>query len=68
MALVVAFSFGLADVLTVVGLLFVKGSALIQRVPRFTAWQHYIPVASALAITVLGVLLMTEAAIRIGSG
>ena len=66
MALVVAFSFGLAAVLTVVGLLFVKGSAVLQRVPRFTAWQKYVPVASALVITVLGAVLVTEAAMRIG--
>jgi len=66
MALVVAFSLGLAAVLTVVGLLFVKGSVVVQRVPRFTAWQKYIPVASALAITVLGVMLMTEAAMSLG--
>ena len=66
MALVVAFSFGLAAVLTVVGLLFVKGSAVIQRVPRFTAWQRYLPVASALVITVLGAVLMTGAAMNIG--
>lgn len=66
MALVVAFSFGLAAVLTVVGLLFVKGSAVIQRIPRFTAWQRYLPVASALVITVLGAVLMTGAAMNIG--
>jgi hypothetical protein len=53
-------------VLAVVGLLFVKGSAVLQRMPRFTAWQTYIPVASALVITVLGAVLVTEAAMRIG--
>ena len=66
MALVVAFSFGLAAVLTVVGLLFVKGSAVVQRVPRFTVWQRYLPVASALVITVLGIVLMAEAAMSLG--
>ena len=66
MALVVAFSFGLAAVLTVVGLLFVKGSAVVQRVPRFTVWQRYLPVASALVITVLGVVLVAEAAMSLG--
>jgi cytochrome c biogenesis protein CcdA len=66
MALVVAFSFGLAAVLTVVGLLFVKGSAVVQRVPRFTVWQRYLPVASALVITFLGIVLMAEAAMSIG--
>jgi ABC-type nickel/cobalt efflux system permease component RcnA len=34
MVLVVAFSLGLAAVLTVVGLLFVKSSRIVQRVPR----------------------------------
>lgn len=66
MALVVAFSLGLAAVLTVVGLLFVRGSAVFQRVPRFILWQRYLPIASALVITVLGVVLMTEAAMSIG--
>jgi cytochrome c biogenesis protein CcdA len=62
MALVVAFSLGLAAVLTVVGLLFVKGSAIVQRVPRLTAWRRYLPVASALVITALGIILTTGAA------
>lgn len=66
MALVIAFSFGLAAVLTVVGLLFVKGSVVVQRVPQFTAWREYIPVASALVITVLGIMLITEAAMSLG--
>jgi ABC-type nickel/cobalt efflux system permease component RcnA len=66
MALVVAFSLGLAAVLTVVGLLFVKGSRIVQRVPRLTAWGRYIPVASALVITVLGVVLTAGAAMSLG--
>jgi ABC-type nickel/cobalt efflux system permease component RcnA len=65
-ALVVAFSLGLAAVLTVVGLLFVKGSRIVQRVPRLTAWGRYLPVASALAITVLGVVLTAGAAGNLG--
>jgi ABC-type nickel/cobalt efflux system permease component RcnA len=66
MALVVAFSLGLAAVLTVVGLLFVKGSRIVQRVPRLTAWGRYLPVASALVITVLGVVLTVGAAMSLG--
>jgi nickel/cobalt exporter len=66
MALVVAFSLGLAAVLTVVGLLFVKGSQIVQRVPRLTVWGGYLPVASALVITVLGVLLTAGAAMSLG--
>jgi ABC-type nickel/cobalt efflux system permease component RcnA len=66
MALVVAFSVGLAAVLTVVGLLFVKGSRIVRRVPRLTAWGGYLPVASALVITVLGVVLTAGAAMSLG--
>jgi len=66
MALVVAFSLGLAAVLTVVGLLFVKGSRIVQQVPRLTAWGRYLPVASALVITVLGVVLTAGAAMSLG--
>ncbi len=66
MALVVAFSIGLAAVLTVVGLLFVKGSRIVQRAPRLTAWGRYVPVASALVITVLGVVLTAGAAMSLG--
>jgi len=61
-ALVVAFSLGLAGVLTVVGLLFVKGSRLVQRVPRLTAWGRFLPATSALVITILGVVLTAGAA------
>jgi ABC-type nickel/cobalt efflux system permease component RcnA len=67
LALVVAFSLGLAGVLTAVGLLFIKGSRIVQRVPRLTAWGRFLPVASALAITVLGVVLTAGAAISLAS-
>ena len=67
LALVVAFRFGLAAVLTVVGLLFVKGSRMVQRVPRLTDWVRFLPVASALVITVLGVVLTAGAAMSIAS-
>ena len=66
MVLVVAFSLGLAAVLTVVGLLFVKSSRIVQRVPRLTAWGRFLPVASALVITVLGVVLTVGAAMSLG--
>jgi ABC-type nickel/cobalt efflux system permease component RcnA len=60
MALVLAFSAGLAGVLTAVGLLFVKGSALAQRLPRTPAAARYLPVASALLILALGGWLTAE--------
>jgi ABC-type nickel/cobalt efflux system permease component RcnA len=62
MALVLAFSVGLAGVLTAVGLLFVKGSALLQRLPRAPAAAGLLPVASALFILVLGGWLTAESA------
>ncbi|MGA7576922.1 MAG: HupE/UreJ family protein [Desulfobaccales bacterium] len=53
-ALVFAFSLGLAGVLTIVGLFFVKGSRFIQRLPQATLWGRFLPAASALVIMVVG--------------
>jgi len=53
-ALVFAFSLGLAGVLTIVGLFFVKGSRFIQRLPQATVWGRFLPAASALVIMVVG--------------
>lgn len=66
MVLVVAFSLGLAAVLTVVGLLFVKSSRIVQRVPRLTAWGRFLPVSSAVVITVLGVVITAGAVMSFG--
>jgi nickel/cobalt transporter (NicO) family protein len=65
MVLVVAFSLGLAGVLTTVGLLFVKGSRLIQGMSRITTWGRLLPVASALVIMVIGIWLTAEAVSRL---
>jgi ABC-type nickel/cobalt efflux system permease component RcnA len=65
MILVVAFSLGLAGVLTAVGLLFVKGSRLIQGMPRITTWGRFLPAASALVIMVIGIWLTAEAVSRL---
>jgi nickel/cobalt exporter len=65
MILVVAFSFGLAGVLTMVGLLFVKGSRLVQRLPRAGTWGQLLPAASALVILVIGIWLTAEAVSRL---
>jgi nickel/cobalt exporter len=63
--LVVAFSLGLAGVLTAVGLLFVKGSWLVQRQLRLGAWGRILPVASALVILVIGLWLTVDAVSRL---
>ena len=54
LALVAAFSVGLAGVLTVVGLLFIKGSHLADRTPWFAVPSRWLPAASALLICLLG--------------
>lgn len=63
LALVAAFSLGLAGVLTVVGLLFIKGARLLEKVPSFGTATRYLPLASALVVTVLGLALSWEAAL-----
>jgi nickel/cobalt transporter (NicO) family protein len=65
MVLVVAFSLGLAGVLTMVGLLFVKGSRLVQRAPRVAIWGRLLPATSALVILVIGIWLTAEAVSRL---
>ena len=65
MPLVVAFSLELAGGLATVGLLFVKGSRLVQRVPRVATWGRLLPAASALVILVIGIWLTAEAMSRL---
>ncbi len=59
--LIVAFSLGLASVLTAVGLVFVYGSRLIDLTPGSGKVMRIIPVASALAITVVGSVICYQA-------
>jgi ABC-type nickel/cobalt efflux system permease component RcnA len=65
MILVAAFSLGLAGVLTVVGLLFVKGSRVFQRLPRVGSWGALLPPASALVIMMIGLWLTMDAVLRL---
>jgi nickel/cobalt exporter len=61
LALIVAFSAGLATVLTAIGLVFVRARRWFDRVPvggRFARWA---PVASALAVSAAGVLIVAHA-------
>ncbi len=66
LALVFAFSLGLAGVLTAVGLLFVKGGQLINRSPRATAMTRFLPVVSSLVIAVIGALITARSVMEIG--
>jgi cytochrome c biogenesis protein CcdA len=65
MVLVVAFNLGLAGVLTSVGLLFVRGSRLLQQLPRLGTWGRPLPAASALVIMMIGIWLAAEAVSRL---
>jgi nickel/cobalt exporter len=65
--LLIAFSLGLASVLTGVGLLFLKGSQLLRNVPGVTAMSRYIPAVSAVVILILGVGITVEAIWRLAS-
>ncbi len=59
--LILVFSLGLASMLTAVGLAFVYGGKLINRVPGANGWLRVLPVISALVITVLGAVICYQA-------
>lgn len=61
LVLIVAFSLGLASVLTAVGLAFVYGGKLMDRVPNANRWMRWLPVFSALVITILGLIICYQA-------
>ena len=61
LVLVLAFSFGLAGVLTVVGLLFVKGKAALEGSPRVMAIGRILPMVSALVIALIGAGIVAKA-------
>jgi ABC-type nickel/cobalt efflux system permease component RcnA len=65
--LLIAFSLGLAGVLTGVGLLFLKGSQLLRDTPRMAAVSRYIPAVSAMVILILGMGITVEAIWRLAS-
>lgn len=61
--LVSAFSLGLALVLAVVGLIAVYCRQWLEHFPQSNFLQTYVPLVSALAIAILGLILTTEAII-----
>jgi ABC-type nickel/cobalt efflux system permease component RcnA len=58
MLMVLFFSLGLAGVLTTVGLLFVKGSRLLQGTSKFERLAHHVPMGSAIVILIIGVTIV----------
>lgn len=61
MLLVAAFSLGLASVLTIVGLLFVKGRGVLESAPRMMALGRILPLVSSLLIVVIGAAIIIRA-------
>ena len=64
--LVLAFSLGLAGVLTAIGLLLVYTRKFFDRIPAQSHWIELIPAGSALFITVIGVWITLQAMGQLG--
>lgn len=66
MALIVMFSLGLASVLTAIGVVLVYASKYFQRIPESGPLLRFVPVASALFITVVGIGITVQALMNMG--
>ena len=65
LALIAAFSIGLAGVLTGIGLALVYARRLFDRMPLDGRVARYMPVASAVLISLAGLAIVVEAVARI---
>lgn len=61
--LVISFSLGLALVLTIVGLIVIYYRHWFDRFPKLNVIQTYLPLVSAIGISLIGLILTTEAMI-----
>jgi nickel/cobalt transporter (NicO) family protein len=66
LALIVAFSVGLAAVLTAIGLIFVRARRWFDRLPVDGVVARWAPVASAVVVSAAGVLIVIRAMGQIG--
>jgi len=64
--LVLAFSLGLAGALTVIGMLFIYAGRLFERFPSQGKVLQFLPVLSALFVSVIGVAISIKALAEIG--
>jgi ABC-type nickel/cobalt efflux system permease component RcnA len=64
--LIVAFSLGLARVLTAIGVLLVHAGRFVNRLPGQNRLLRFLPTASALFITIAGIGITWEAFIQTG--
>jgi len=61
MTMIVAFSLGLATVLTIIGILVVRARGWLERMPMTGALTTRLPIVSAAIVTVLGLVLLVRA-------
>jgi ABC-type nickel/cobalt efflux system permease component RcnA len=61
LALVLAFSLGLAGALTAIGLLFIYAGRFFERLPSQGKIVRFVPVLSALLITLIGIAICLRA-------
>jgi ABC-type nickel/cobalt efflux system permease component RcnA len=67
LALILAFSVGLAAVLTAIGLALVYARRMFDRLPIDGRFARFAPVASAAIISLAGLALVVEAVLRMGA-
>ena len=66
LTLVLAFSFGLASALTVIGMMFIYAGRLFNRFPSRGKVIGFLPVLSALFVSLIGMGIMVKALAEIG--
>jgi ABC-type nickel/cobalt efflux system permease component RcnA len=66
LVLIVAFSVGLAAVLTGIGLVLVYARGLFEHLPLDGRFTRYVPVASAVVVSAAGLAIVVEALAQIG--
>ncbi len=64
--LIVAFSFGLASVLIAIGIIMLRARNALDRFQWKPGWTQRLPVASSLAITLLGLMIAGQALVAGG--
>ena len=66
LALIVAFSAGLAAVLSGIGLAFVYARRMFDHLPLDGRVARYVPLASAIVVSIAGLLIVAQALVQIG--
>jgi nickel/cobalt exporter len=66
LVLIVAFSVGLAAVLTGIGIVLVYARGVVERLPLDGRFARYAPVASAVVISLVGIAVVVEALAQMG--